>query len=298
MNSDREVSLLILAGGLASRYHGSKQIDEIGPNAEFLLEYAIYDALNAGFTKIVVVVNNDIELILKPRWARLIEAGKITLIQQLVEKSLQPAPRRKPWGTGHAVLCAKEAMQGPFLVINADDFYGRGTFTQAYHFLTSEDLSAHNMGMIAFELGKTLSAHGSVSRGVCTITEKHHLASILEHEEIKLMNGVPVAKTKGSEVLHNNALVSMNCWLLHNSFFDSLNRFFMEFYNENHASESAEFYLPFAVQRAMHEESITISVLKSNEDWVGLTYPGDKVEAREKIAQLIELGHYPEHLNL
>ena len=144
MNSE-QVSLLILAGGLGSRYLGAKQIDEIGPNGEFLLEYAIYDALNAGFTKIVVVVNNDIELILKPRWARLIEAGKVTLIQQLVEKSLQAAPRKKPWGTGHAVLCAKEAIPGPSLVFNADDYYGRKTLTQAYHFLTSQNLSVHNM---------------------------------------------------------------------------------------------------------------------------------------------------------
>ena len=298
MNSDREVSLLILAGGLGSRYHGSKQVDEIGPNGEFLLEYAIYDALHAGFPQIVVVVNKDIELILKLRWTRLIETGKVTLIKQLLEESMQAAPRRKPWGTGHAVLCAKETIQGPFLVVNADDFYGRETFTQAYHFLTSDCISSHNMGMIAFQLGKTLSAHGSVSRGVCTVTEKSELASIQECEEITLMNGIPVAKTKGSEVLHNNTLVSMNCWLLHDSFFDFLNRFFLEFYNENRQSESVEFYLPSAVQRAMHEESITISVLKSSEEWVGLTYPGDKTEAREKIAQLIKLGHYPEHLNL
>jgi len=297
MNSE-QVSLLILAGGLGSRYHGSKQVDEIGPNGAFLLEYAIYDALHTGFTQIVVVINKDIELLLKSRWAGLIEAGKVTLIQQLVEQSPKAYSRKKPWGTGHAVLCAKDAIRGAFLVLNADDFYGRKTLAQAYHFLTAQDLSLRNMGMIAFELGKTLSAYGSVSRGVCTVTEESELASIQECEEITLLNGIPVAKTKEAEVLRNNTLVSMNCWLLHDSFFDSLSRFFLEFYSENHLSESSEFYLPIAVQRAMHEESTTISVLKSEEEWVGLTYPGDKVEAREKIAQLIELGHYPEHLNL
>lgn len=293
MNSE-QVSLLILAGGLGSRYRGSKQIDKIGPGGAFLLEYAIYDALHAGFTQIVVVVNKDIELLLKTRWAVLISSGKIALVEQ----SLGASTRIKPWGTGHAVLCAKEFIQNPFLVLNADDYYGKDTLTQAYQFLASDRVSKNKMGMIAFQLGNTLSQHGSVSRGVCTVTEKLELSFIQEFEEIKSKNGIPVAKTKSPGVLYNNTLVSMNCWLLHNAFFELLSDYFLDFYRENHASESAEFYLPHAIQRAMNEESITVSVLKSEQEWVGLTYPGDKGEAREKIAQLTRLGYYPEHLSL
>ena len=298
MNTDQGVSLLILAGGLGSRYEGTKQVVEIGPNGEFLLEYAIYDALDGGFTQIVVVVHKEIESLLVERWKQLIEAGKLTLVLQQTESNLHKTQRKKPWGTGHAVLCANKTIQGPFLVLNADDFYGRETLEQAYHFLTSNNISPYNMGMIAFQLGKTLSSHGSVSRGVCTIGEESSLLSIQEHEELTLINGEPTSNIVGSESLKNDTLVSMNCWLLHASFFEALDAFFLEFFNENMHSKKAEFYLPVAVQRAMKEKNLNISILKSNEEWVGLTYPGDKKRAQETIAKLIEYGHYPEHLNL
>lgn len=288
MNSKSPITLLILAGGLGSRYKGNKQIDGVGPNDEFLLEFAIHDAIKAGFTKVVIVVNASVREWMEDRLKSVSERIQICFVEQLIPILRDAQKRVKPWGTGHAVHVANTAIDEPFMVINADDFYGQSTFEMAANFLRSKNLTLSEMGMITFPLGKTLSEFGSVSRGLCSLEEDGNLAEIIEHERVERKGEVIISSAGAELELDENTPVSMNCWLFHPYIFDLLELSFNRFYQEYALSLTEEFYLPYAVQEAIEKHAVFIQVLKSDAQWFGLTHPEDKTIASERLQAFVD----------
>jgi NDP-sugar pyrophosphorylase family protein len=284
--SKTPITLLVLAGGLGSRYSGSKQIDGIGPNGEFLLEYAIYDALKAGFDKVVIIVNSEVKEILANRLQKRFNSLELVLVEQSTPK------RSKPWGTGHAVLCAKQAIKEPFMIINADDYYGRSTFEIGANFLSGRSISSKIMGLIAFQLSKTLSHHGGVSRGVCQANDDGLLVRVEEHEGIQRQNGRIHSNQSGETPLEEETAVSMNCWLLDPSVFDHLQKNFEDFYSAHMNSSSEEYYLPTAMQQLIDTDEVDFQLTVSKEQWFGLTYAKDKQAVEQKIQASINEGFY------
>lgn len=282
---------MILAGGVGSRYNRAKQIDEIGPNGEILLDYAIYDAIQVGFTKVVLVVNHKVVNILRNRCKKFEDQIEIEIaIQQLNSKEYS-TNRKKPWGTGHAVLSAESIINEPFMVLNADDYYGRSTLKSGIAFL--QNCSASNrMGMIAFPLNKTLSKNGPVSRGVCSMNAESELLSIQEHESLEEKSGT-ICSTKSDDDLTPETLVSMNCWLFTPEVFQHLKRSFESFYAINNESERTEFYLPESVQELIANSTTQFKVLVSQEEWFGLTYAEDREIAVNRLQSYAETKHYP-----
>lgn len=288
-------TLLILAGGLGSRFQGSKQTEPVGPSGEFLLEYSIYDALRSGFNKIVVVVNRSCEESLAQRLASLVGSTELVFVEQQRFDPRYPNPRKKPWGTVHAVLSTRQVIQEPFAVVNADDFYGRATYERAAEFLSSPEVATDHLGMVAFPLSNTLSSFGPVSRAVCVVGADGALRSVVEHKAIERVDGS--IRSKDTEAtLPDQTLVSMNCWLLHPGVFDRFALFFDEFYVANRDSESAECYLPSVIEQDMRRNGTRVSVLRSEENWIGLTYPGDRTAARALLAERVSAGRYPSPL--
>lgn len=296
MNSNTPITLLILAGGLGSRYKGNKQIDGVGPNNEFLLEYAIHDAIEAGFTKVVIVVNASVRNWIEERLESVSERIQLCFVEQLIPILRDAQKRAKPWGTGHAVHVANTAIAEPFMVINADDFYGRSTFEMGAEFLRSKKLNLSEMGMITFPLGKTLTEFGSVSRGLCVVEEDGILSEIIEHEQVERQGGKIVSSAGSDLELDENAPVSMNCWLFHPYIFELLEISFNRFYQEYALSLTEEFYLPFAVQEAIEKNAVFVQVLNSDGEWFGLTYPEDKTKATEYLQALVDANVYPNQL--
>lgn len=285
--------VLILAGGLGSRYAGSKQVDGIGPNGEFLLEYTLYDALKAGFDRAVIIVNSSVQKTLSSRLRTQFPTLDVTLIEQKTES----VERKKPWGTGHAVLSAKGEINGPFMVLNADDYYGQSTFELANKCMSDGSIDSENMGLVTFQLGRTLSEHGGVSRGICQVDSKGNLKAVEEHEGILIREGNIYSNQSPEIRLEEDAPVSMNCWLLDPSIFNHLQKGFDSFYAQHMFSLREEYYLPSAVQELVTSNGIKFRALNSNEQWFGLTYAEDKETARKKIALSIEKGMYPKKLN-
>ena len=283
-------TLLILAGGLGSRYAGSKQVDGVGPNGEFLLEYAIFDALKAGFDKVVLVVNSAVRETLSKRLRNQFNSVELQFVEQ--EKLI----RNKPWGTGHAVLSAKDAIGEPFMMINADDYYGRTTFEMGRELLANGAISAENMGIIAFQLGKTLSDFGGVSRGVCKVDSNGCLSLVEEHEGIQQKEKGIYSNQSGAISLKEDVPVSMNCWLLDSSIFTHLQIGFDRFFSDHKNSETKEYYLPTAMQELIDQGKVKFHLKKSTEQWFGLTYAKDKERAKQRIASAIHEGFYPERI--
>ena len=285
--SKTPITLLVLAGGLGSRYSGSKQIDGIGPNGEFLLEYAVYDAVKVGFDKVVLVVNSKVKETLANKLQKRFDSLELVFIVQSL------IGRNKPWGTGHAVLCAKEAIREPFMIINADDYYGRSTFEIGVGFLSGGLISSKKMGLIAFQLSKTLSDHGGVSRGVCEVNHDGLLILVEEHEGIQRQNGGIFSNQSGESPLKDETAVSMNCWLLDPSVFGHLERDFEDFHSTHKNSESKEYYLPTAMQELINADEVQFQLMVSKEQWFGLTYAKDKQAVEQKIQSSISEGFYP-----
>lgn len=296
IHSKKPISLLILAGGLGRRYAGSKQIDGLGPNGEFLLEYALFDALQAGFNKVVVVVNPDVKETLSIRLNKQLDSGQFVLVEQKMNEEKYPTARSKPWGTGHAVLSAKESISEPFMIINADDYYGRNTYRLGAKYLSEGDISQDTMGMITFQLSKTLSDFGGVSRGICLVNDDVKLQSVIEHDGIQRRNGGIYSNQQDTIPLSNKALVSMNCWLLDARIFNHLEKGFDTFYSSNSESLSSEYFLPDAIQGLIDVHNVKIQVIESDEQWFGLTYAEDKRMAKQKIQLLIDADIYPKKI--
>ncbi|KFF23349.1 sugar phosphate nucleotidyltransferase [Chryseobacterium vrystaatense] len=299
MNSKK--TLLILAGGLGSRYKGLKQIDGILDNDSPILEYSIFDALEAGFSKVVIIVNRLIPQSYIERLNTIAHVKSFELQWMYQEKSsfLPPdydfSEREKPWGTGHAVLCAKNAVQEPFIMINADDFYGK----EAY-LLASKEIDIHisgsQFGMAAYPVGSTLSGNGNVARGICTLDTDNYLVKIEEQTSIRKEGSSIIYTDDGKNVeITADTLVSMNFFIFHQDIFDALELYFKDFIQSG-PEPSKEFYIPSAVQRMIDEKKARVLVKASPSQWMGVTYANDKSSIKDFLTSEIKKNRYPEDL--
>lgn len=307
-------ALLVLAAGMGSRYGGLKQIDPVGPSGETVLDYAVFDALRAGFGRVVFIIRRDFEEVFRTQVGAKY-AGRIAVdyvfqsLDALPTGFTPPTGREKPWGTGHAVWCAREALREPFAVINADDFYGTDSFVQLGKFLGSkaatprgfDPMSGHRtprslaaqFAMVGFRLDNTLSEHGAVSRGICTPDEKGFLQSIVEQTGIlpEEIGPEPGKKYTGAEI------ASLNCWGFTPALFPALDQQLRDFLATRGRSEpKAEFYLPAAVSTMIAHSEATVKVLPTASSWFGVTYREDKPRVVAAIAALVAAGKYPAKL--
>lgn len=294
-------TLLVLAAGIGSRYGGLKQVDGIGPAGEAIIEYSVYDALRAGFGKVVFIIRKSIEADFREKVGAKIEAqAAVEYVFQELDSPIEgirefPA-REKPWGTGHAVLVAREVVREPFAVINADDYYGIGGFQSMAEFLKGP-CSADHYSMVGYALGKTVSDFGSVSRGVCSMDESHLLTAINERTKIARENGQIFYEDNGQRIqLKEDTLVSMNFWGFHPSVFGFFHEDFIRFVEENKANPKAEFFIPITVNRLVEEKRVKLSVLPSADQWYGITYKEDKPEVEKAFQTLTDAGKYPHGL--
>lgn len=292
-------TLLVLAAGMGSRYGGLKQMDAVGPNGETIIDYSVYDAIKAGFSKVVFVIREDFAMEFKEKVSNKFTSSIVVdhVYQSLdtgIEHLPTPAERSKPWGTGHAILTAKNAVQEPFAAINADDFYGRDAFEQAHAFLSglpSSDLS----GMIGYTLEKTLSENGTVNRGICTIDEDYFLKDVVEHEKIK-RTGEVITFDESDQTLPADAIVSMNFWLFHPDMFEALEEKFEVFLEDKLDVPKSEFYIPTFVDEEIKADMTQALVMISQDAWYGVTYQDDKASVQAAIAALHASGEYPSPL--
>lgn len=300
-------ALVVMAAGMGSRFGGGiKQLEPVGPNGEIIMDYSIYDAMEAGFDKVVFVIRKDLEKDFREVIGNRIEQI-VEVAYAFQEKDDIPEPyrtryadRTKPWGTGQAILCCKDVVKEPFLVINADDYYGKEAYRAAYAYLTGEKKEGSNIqvGMVGFVLGNTLSDNGSVTRGICKADENQMLMDIVEtYNIVKTEQGAAVRTEEGSTPLDVNALVSMNMWGLQPEFFDILENGFQEFLEKNNDNyQKAEYLLPTIIGGLLDAGKVDVKVLKSNDQWFGVTYKEDKEAVVNSIRNLIDTGTYPESL--
>ncbi len=296
-------SLVILAAGMGSRYGGVKQIDQFGPNGETILDYSIYDALKAGFEKIVFVIRRELESSFKEVFGdKLKNRAQVHFVFQELDKLPQgysaPVERKKPWGTAHAVLVAQEVVREPFGVINADDFYGQTSFQILADFLRAQNLDGDEYAIIGYRLDKTLSKHGSVSRGVCEVDSQGYLQKIVERTKIywKGQNIVFLDEQGKEQIIDGSVLVSMNMMGYTPKFFRYLNEYFERFLQERVNDPKAEFFLTWVLDGLINTGRAKVKIVPTNETWFGVTYKEDKPVVKEKIQQLIAEGKYPEKL--
>jgi len=294
-------TLLILAAGLGSRYGGVKQMDKIGPSGESIIDYSVYDAIRAGFEKVVFVLNSkiidDFKTIYEPRLNNKIKTEYILQeLNHLPEGYTCPPNRVKPWGTGHAVLVAEKYIHEPFAVINADDFYGAQAYQLIADFLTNTEKSQTNFAMVGFILKNTLSDHGTVSRGICKVADGL-LTEVTERSQIHRQGDQVVHGSKGDEIpISGESVVSMNFWGFTPEYFKQTGKEFEEFIQKNFDQLDAEFYIPFALSQLLKSNKATCEVLTSDSKWFGVTYKNDKEATIQKVRALINKGVYPEDL--
>lgn len=298
-------TLLIIAAGLGSRYGGLKQIDPIGPNGEIIIDYSIYDAIEAGFGKLVFVIRSYFEDTFKEKIGNKFDGIiETAYAYQELDNCLDgfnlPAERRKPWGTAHAVLVAEDLIDKPFAVINADDYYGPDSFKVIKEYLTStENPDNSQAAMVGFILRNTLSQYGQVARGVCKVdTQQMLLEKIDERRGIeKLGNAAQYSDDKGNKhPLTGDEIVSMNLWGFWPSIFEQIQQRFNVFLNESGRDLNAEFYIPTVIDWLIKEKNARIDVLKTHSSWFGITYKQDKPIAQQHIRKLVKEGLYPQRL--
>ncbi len=286
-------TLLILAGGLGRRFKGKKQLSGIGSNDELLIEYSIWDAMNAGFTKVVLLTNEDCIPILKNKLSYLDSRIELYFINQFEHDPLYPDHRERPWGTGHAVLSCSSVIEEPFLVVNADDFYGAEAYQTIRSFIR-DIKDDHTYGNVVFKLGNTLSERGGVSRGVCTISDGL-LLSISEHTNI-VERGGKASSDQEADSIPLDAKVSMNCWIFQPSIFNLLKTEFDHFYKKNAESKTSELYLPDVVDYYLNKGDISVRIFESSHSWFGMTFADDLELCKNNIEKLINKGNYPRKL--
>ena len=295
--------LLIMAAGLGSRYGGLKQIDKIGPNGEVLLELAVHDAIKAGFEKIVFILRKEIEAEFKNFIGNKLEKYAevkyaIQEIENLPKGYKVPNERTKPWGTGQAILCARDIVDAPFVVINADDFYGQEAFRKIYEFLINNK-DENTYGMIGYKLSNTLSENGHVARGVCKV-KSGYLEEVVERTKI-IKKGEAAFYTEDEEnwaELDYNSTVSMNMWAFNTNIFEELEVGFKKFLDTEVKlnPKKSEYFIPSVVSNLLSENRISVKVMESGDKWYGVTYKEDKYIVRRAIENLIKEGVY--HKNL
>ncbi len=296
-------TLLILAAGIGSRYGGLKQVDGMGPGGESILEFSVYDAIRAGFGKVVFVIRRDIEKAFMEKVGSKV-APHIPVEYAFQEMTTglewlgEPVTRTKPWGTGHAILSAKAHLTEPFVAINADDFYGADAFKTISDFLRN-DCSPEQYAMVAYHLGNTLSENGSVSRGVCSVNGRGMLTDVVERTKIArtgLSGDDPIAFTDESgerHILPDSTPVSMNFWGFHPTVLQEIESQFRAFVLENKEHPTAEFYIPKVVNTLIKSGKVGVKVLGSDSQWYGVTYTEDKDTVQNALKQMAEAGMYP-----
>jgi len=292
-------TLLVLAAGMGSRYGGLKQIDPVGLNDETILEFSVYDAIKAGFGKVVFIIRKSIEKPFRDKIGVTFE--HIIPVEYVFQESSTPIDglssipeREKPWGTGHAVLVAADVIKEPFAVINADDFYGFDSFYVMAKFLTSE-CSPEKHAMIGYYLNHTLSDFGAVSRGVCTSNEFNFLTSIKETHQIIKSGQEITGELNGTKVwLTDKTLVSMNFWGFHPSIFEYLRLGFLQFIEDHKDHPKAEYYIPLVANQLLESDQAKILVIPSEAQWFGVTYQEDKPFVKQALEKLTKEGTYPD----
>jgi len=295
-------TLLILAAGMGSRFGGLKQVEPVGPNGEAIIDYTIYDAIRAGFGRVVFIIRESFADAFKEKFAnKLKDKIEVQYVYQELDNLPSgftlPEGREKPWGTAHAILVAKDVVKEPFCALNADDFYGKNAYEVMARFLTSsKDDSEYSM--VGYKLHNTLSDHGSVSRGICDVDNNQNLTKIVETLKIvKRDNEVISIEKDGSETkLTGNESVSMNNWGFKPSIFEKLESKFVDFLKTEGGKPKSEMYIPSVVFELINDKEATAKVLEANSPWFGVTYKEDKPIVTEKIKALIEQGEYPDQL--
>jgi dTDP-glucose pyrophosphorylase len=298
-------TLLILAAGIGSRYGGLKQVDPVGPGGEAIIDYSIYDAIRAGYGKVLFVIRESFAAsfkdVFEPKLRGRIQTGYVYQeLESLVPKDIPIHPdRKKPWGTGHAILVAKDLIKEPFVVINADDYYGPAGYKLIPEYLHSAShQKIPHYSMVGYRLRTCLSEHGFVSRGICEPDDEEFLKTVVERTHIEVDKGkiiTQIDETTKAE-LTGKEIVSMNIWGFMPSFFKFLDDFFSAFIQKNAANPKAEFYIPFVVNELIRDNRIRLKILESKDHWFGVTYKEDKENAVREIRKLIESGIYPEKL--
>ena len=307
-----KTALVIMAAGLGSRFGGIKQLEPVGPAGETILEYSLFDAQRAGFNEALFIIRRAMGDGFRTLLDRLKPGMPVKLVYQ--ETLFLPEPwaaselarnRGKPWGTAHAVWCARNNIDSPFAVINADDFYGARSYTLMHGFLAAAQPDSAEYAMVGFELGKTLSAHGPVARGICGIDSQGLLIDIVEHTRLaavkagSMVGRIASLQTDGTRIFFpDDTLVSMNLFGFTPRILPCLEALLTGFLSTSAEDTQAEFYLPEAVQGLVKSGSATVRVLRSPEAWFGLTYKPDIDEVREELRQLVEAGIYPASLRV
>ena len=288
-----ETTLLVLAAGMGSRYGGLKQVDPVGPAGETILDYSVFDAVRCGFSRVVFVIRRELEAefreMVGSRFEDRIDVGYVfQQLNDLPEGFSVPEGRAKPWGTGHAIWCAREAVDRPFLAINADDFYGRGAIAAVGEFLSKSNAGSTDFCMAGYPLRSTLSRNGPVSRGVCSVSSDGFLTGVREFTKI-----VPTdagARNEGDGAnFSGSESVSLNCWGFTPAIFNGLEDLFAKFLSDM-TEETAEFYIPSAVAALVDAKQATVRVLPVESQWFGITYREDRATVVQALA---ELDDYP-----
>lgn len=298
-------TLLILAAGMASRYGSMKQIDAFGPNGETIIDYSIYDAIKAGFGKVSFIIREEFadafKAIFEPKLQGKIETDYVyqgtDLRKYGIDKDVE---RAKPWGTAHAVLEAHAQVKEPFCVINADDFYGYEAFEKMAKFLTSE-VNDHTFSLMGYQVDKTLSDHGTVSRGVCEVNNEGNMVGINERTQVyfKEVNGEKKVFYEESDVeteISKDTRVSMNFWGFTPAVFEESKKLFVDFVEANLDKPKAEFFIPLVADKLIKSGKATFKVIPTSEVWFGVTYKEDKPIVQKCISSLVEKGVYPAKL--
>ncbi len=295
-------TLVILAAGMASRYGSLKQVQGFGPSGETIMEYSIYDAINAGFGKVVFIIREEFQEMFQENFGKKLE-GKIEIdyvfqaISSFTEDRNVPADRTKPWGTAHAVLCCKGKVNEPFAVINADDFYGKDGFVKAYEFLTTQ-VNENKYAIIGYELKKTLSENGSVSRGVCNVDANGNLIDITERTKIYRTNekNIIFEDEAGLHEVSEDASVSMNFFAFHQNFIEQCGNYFGEFLDTEINNLKGEFFIPLVVDKVVKSGKGKVQVIPTSAQWFGVTYKEDAPTVQASIDTLVANGNYPNNL--
>jgi NDP-sugar pyrophosphorylase family protein len=295
-------TLVIMAAGMASRYGSMKQIQQFGPSGETIMDYSIYDAIKAGFKKVVFIIRRDFaedfKNIFEPKLKGKIETEYVFQeMNKFLDGHSIPEGRTKPWGTAHAILCAKEAVNEPFAVINADDFYGGDAFSKAHDFL-KDGCKPDVYAIIGYELAKTLSEHGSVSRGVCEVDGNGNLVGIFERIKIYRDNGTMVYEdADGSKhEVAEQAKASMNFWCFHPSIFEFIESGFKKFLDENIGNMKSEYLIPFVADQWVKAGKGVIKVIPTSAQWFGVTYKEDAPVVQRSLNEQVASGAYPNKL--
>lgn len=304
----KDCTLVVLAAGMGSRYGGLKQLDPVGPNDEAILDYSVFDAARAGFNKVVFIIREDFKELFKEKVTnKYKEHIKVDFVFQDVNSLPKgfdlPDGRTKPWGTAHAMLAAKDAVNEPFAIINADDFYGEDAYRTVYDYLSNEkfaDASTDilNFAMLGFRLNNTLSENGCVARGICKFDENRYLTSVEELTKIfKTVDGAENRPENGDiRKLTGKELVSMNFWAFTPDIFPLIEKAFKVWLEKNINVEKSECYIPEEIDKLIKANKVAIKVLDTNSKWFGVTYKEDKPKVVQSIQKLIELGKYPNKL--